>query len=139
MQLHVRLLFCLQPPPELKGQPASQDGPSVSPTTAGSVFADSMEVASADAGMKEAEEFKSDVAADVTVSPKGSENVKEEPSPPPATSADKQTVATTPVRLENAAEFPPINEDVFKALTSALQKHRLAKENGTKSDDKEVP
>ncbi|XP_037532846.1 myb-like protein X [Nematolebias whitei] len=144
----VQMETAMATPPELKGQPALQDRPPVCPvptTTAGSAFSDSMEVASADTDVNETEKLKTEVAADVTASPEGSENVKEEPSPS-VTSADKQTIpaasaatssVAAPAKLENAAEFPPFNEDMFKALTSALKQHRLAKESRTKSDDKE--
>lgn len=137
--------FCLQlPPPNVLkegGQSAQQDRTSPVPTTSvGSAFPDSVK-AESDTDTKEIEKLKTEL-------PTGSENAKEESSPSSVISADTKSVpaastatisVTAPVKFEeNASYIPPMTEDLFKAITSSLRKHKLTKGSETKIEDKKV-
>lgn len=145
--LQLLCCFCLQPNVLDEEQSAQQDRTSPVPTTsAGSALPDSVK-AESDADM-EVEKLQSEVVENTTVPPTGSENVKEESPPSSVTSADTKSVpaasaatmsVSEPVTFEeNSSKLPPMTEDVFRAITSALRKHKLAKGGETKVEDKEV-
>ncbi|KAM4714260.1 uncharacterized protein FYW61_019291 [Anableps anableps] len=129
-------------------QPTLQTCASVSPSPA--VLAElippgSVKAESTISDMK-ARKSKTELVAVPTVSRKSNENEEKKRSPEaPITTAEKQTMpapSTSTMSVtawgkpeENAAELPQIDEDFFKALTTALREHR--KRKGEKNTSEE--
>ncbi|MEQ2207256.1 hypothetical protein XENOCAPTIV_009422, partial [Xenoophorus captivus] len=73
-----------------------------------------------------------EIVAFSDVSRKSSENAEKKRSPrAPVSTAEKQPTpapSTSTTKYEgNAAELPHIDEDIFKAITTALREHRRRK------------
>ncbi|KAK5618553.1 hypothetical protein CRENBAI_016475 [Crenichthys baileyi] len=117
---------------------------SVSPSPAVSaepISSDSVKAGSTVSDMK-AEKNETEIVAFSDVSRKSSENAVKKRSPRAAVStAEKQPTpapSTSTTKSEgNAAELPHIDEDIFKAITTALREHRRRKGGKKIPEEKE--
>ncbi|MED6244963.1 hypothetical protein ATANTOWER_028604, partial [Ataeniobius toweri] len=104
------------PSPAVSAEPISSDS-----VKAGSTVSDMT-----------AEKNDTEIVAFSDVSRKSSENAEKKRSPrAPVSTAEKQPTpapSTSTTKCEgNAAELPHIDEDIFKAITTALREHRRRK------------
>lgn len=137
---NISFLFCSQPlskDSHNEKQPPPQTCASVSPTPAEPIQSGSVR-ADMKAGKNETE-----VGAIPTVSRKSSENTERKRSVVPAEKQTTPVPHTSTMSVtdlgkpeDNDAELPQINEDFFRALTTALREHRLRQ--GEKKTSEEV-
>ena len=145
------LPFCSQPSPSEpseNGQPPTpQSTASATPaTSAGSIFPGAVAAEATDKVAKRVEKPGTEMTAHPAKATEGGKGGKEEGSAAAsATPADERTLPAAgsapssgiPDESEEK-EIPHIDEDTFRAITTALREHRLTQRSTTTSQDKEV-